>query len=99
MTGLTGSGLVLQNNAGDDINVNVNDGTFAFPTLATTGTDYAVTVKTNPQTPWQTWRRRQRYGQGRERRRLVGRGDVHDRQVYRRRLDLRARRQRGWCSS
>ncbi len=53
VTGLTGSGLVLQNNAGDDIPVNV-DGTFAFPTLAATGTDYAVTVKTNPKTPWQT---------------------------------------------
>ncbi|MBN9163842.1 MAG: hypothetical protein J0I07_22935 [Myxococcales bacterium] len=53
VTGLTGSGLVLQNNAGDDIPVNAN-GTFAFPTLATTGTDYAVTVKTNPQTPWQS---------------------------------------------
>lgn len=53
VTGLTGSGLVLQNNAGDDIPVNAN-GTFAFPTLATTGTDYAVTVKTNPKTPWQS---------------------------------------------
>ncbi len=53
VSGLKGSGLVLQNNAGDDTNVNV-DGTFAFPTLMVTGQDYAVTVKTNPETPWQT---------------------------------------------
>lgn len=53
VSGLSGSGLVLQNNAGDDIDVNV-DGTFAFPTLLATGESYAVTVKTNPQTPAQT---------------------------------------------
>ena len=53
VSGLSGSGLVLQNNAGDDIPVNV-DGTFAFPTLLATGESYAVTVKTNPQTPSQT---------------------------------------------
>jgi len=53
VSGLTGTGLVLQNNAGDDIAVNV-DGTFAFPTLLLPSEDYAVTVKSNPETPWQT---------------------------------------------
>ncbi|MEA2746067.1 MAG: hypothetical protein QOI41_210 [Myxococcales bacterium] len=47
VTGLAGSGLVLQNNAGDDITVGAT-GTFAFPTALTDGTDYAVTVKTQP---------------------------------------------------
>jgi hypothetical protein len=53
ITGLVGSGLTLQNNAGDDLIVNAN-GTFAFPTTIASGKPYAVTVKTQPGTPSQT---------------------------------------------
>lgn len=47
VAGLAGTGLVLQNNAGDDATINMN-GTFAFPTAREEGTAYAVTVKTQP---------------------------------------------------
>lgn len=40
-------GLVLQNNAGDDLAVNAN-GTFSFTTPVAIGADYGVTVKTQP---------------------------------------------------
>lgn len=53
VSGLAGSGLVLQNNAGDDVTVN-GDGSFAFPTPVASGTGYAVTVKTQPGSPSQT---------------------------------------------
>lgn len=53
VTGLTGSGLVLQNNLGDDVSVNAV-GTFTFPTLLASGDAYDVTVKTQPSSPWQT---------------------------------------------
>ena len=53
VSGLAGSGLVLQNNAGDDVTVNAN-GSFAFATPEATGAAYAVTIKTQPTTPWQT---------------------------------------------
>lgn len=45
--GLEGSGLVLQNNAGDDLAIN-SDGGFTFAMTVKDGTDYAVTVKTQP---------------------------------------------------
>ncbi|MBP9112614.1 MAG: hypothetical protein KBF88_07375, partial [Polyangiaceae bacterium] len=47
VSGLAGSGLVLQNNLGDDATINAN-GSFAFPTARESGTGYAVTVKTQP---------------------------------------------------
>ena len=50
VTGLAGSGLVLQNNGGDDIAVSVA-GTVNFYTFS--GTAYAVTVKTQPSSPTQ----------------------------------------------
>lgn len=55
VAGLSGAGLVLQNNGGDDVPVNAN-GTFAFPTPLLTGAAYSVSVKTGsqPQNPWQT---------------------------------------------
>ncbi len=53
VSGLTGSGLVLQNNAGDDLSVAAN-GTYAFTTLVASGAAYAVTVKTQPTGPMQT---------------------------------------------
>ena len=53
VSGLTGTGLVLQNNAGDDLVVTA-DGVVAFPTLVANGAAYAVTVKTQPSAPLQT---------------------------------------------
>jgi len=47
VTGLAGSGLVLQNNEGDDLAVGA-DGSFSFATSLDDGADYGVTVKTQP---------------------------------------------------
>ncbi|WP_418119817.1 lactonase family protein [Variovorax sp. 350MFTsu5.1] len=47
VTGLAGSGLVLQNNAGDDLAIGA-DGSFSFATSLDDGADYGVTVKTQP---------------------------------------------------
>lgn len=47
VTGLTGSGLVLQNNGRDDLGVAANGG-FSFATALAGGATYAVTVKTQP---------------------------------------------------
>ena len=44
---LAGSGMVLQNNAGDDLVIDANGG-FSFPTALADGSDYSVTVKTQP---------------------------------------------------
>jgi 6-phosphogluconolactonase (cycloisomerase 2 family) len=51
--GLTGSGLTLQNNAGDDLQVPAN-GAFSFATPLQSGATYNVTVKTQPINPSQT---------------------------------------------
>jgi hypothetical protein len=53
LTGLTGSGLVLQNNAGNDLALSA-DGTFSFTGTLATGAAYAVTVLTQPTNPAQT---------------------------------------------
>jgi len=53
VNGLKGSGLVLQNNGGDDLKIS-GTGTFAFPTGIAGGAAYAVTVKAQPSTPTQT---------------------------------------------
>ncbi len=53
VSGLFGSGLVLQNNAGDDLLVNA-DGSFVFAAPLTASTAFAVTVKTQPKLPAQT---------------------------------------------
>lgn len=47
VSGLSGSGLVLQNNAGDDLSISA-DGAFTFAATVTGGTAYAVTVRTQP---------------------------------------------------
>ncbi|WP_213956526.1 beta-propeller fold lactonase family protein [Variovorax sp. dw_954] len=52
VTGLEGSGLVLQNNAGDNIPVAAS-GLVDFGEIAS-GANYAVTVKTQPSNPLQT---------------------------------------------
>ena len=47
VTGLNGAGLVLQNNAGDDLPITA-DGAFSFPTALADGSAYAVNVVTQP---------------------------------------------------
>ena len=47
VAGLAGSGLVLQNNAGDDLGVDTN-GSFTFATALEDGSDYSVTILTQP---------------------------------------------------
>jgi 6-phosphogluconolactonase (cycloisomerase 2 family) len=51
--GLIGSGLVLQDNDGDDLAVAAN-GNFVFATAVASGSTYTVTIKTQPTTPSQT---------------------------------------------
>jgi hypothetical protein len=50
VTGLTGTGMVLEDNGADDITINAN-GPFTFKTPVTGG--YAVTIKTQPGNPTQ----------------------------------------------
>ena len=52
VSGLTGSGLVLQNNGEDDLTVNA-DGSFSFPTELFDTTTYQVEVFTQPSKPSQ----------------------------------------------
>jgi len=54
ITGLTGTGLVLQNNTGNDLTVLAGATTFTFSTSILSGATYAVTVQTQPNTPTQT---------------------------------------------
>ena len=53
VTGLSGSGLVLQDNGADDLPIS-QDGTYAFGTQVQSGGTYNVTVLTPPTNPWQT---------------------------------------------
>ncbi|MGH7071413.1 MAG: lactonase family protein [Acetobacteraceae bacterium] len=53
VTGLTGTGLMLQDNGGDTLTVTQN-GPFTFATPLATGAAYAVTVSTQPSSPTQT---------------------------------------------
>lgn len=54
ITGLTGSGLVLQNNAGNNLAISAGASTFQFPALVAGSSGYAVTVLTQPSGPSQT---------------------------------------------
>jgi hypothetical protein len=47
VAGLTGTGLVLQNNGGDDLAIDA-DGSFTFPTRLDKGAPFAVTIATQP---------------------------------------------------
>jgi len=47
VTGLGGSGLALQNNAGDDLVISAN-GSFTFTTAIVNASSYAVTIATQP---------------------------------------------------
>ena len=53
VSGLSGSGLVLQNNGGDDLPISA-DGAFTFSTSVNDGSGFAVTVLTQPSAPSQT---------------------------------------------
>ncbi|MDH5378189.1 MAG: lactonase family protein, partial [Gammaproteobacteria bacterium] len=53
LTGLSGNGLVLQNNSGDNLAISA-DGDFIFATALTDASDYTVTVQTQPSSPSQT---------------------------------------------
>ena len=52
VTGLTGTGLVLQNNGTDNLPITAN-GTFTFATTIDDGQTYTATVSTQPTTPGQ----------------------------------------------
>ncbi len=54
VSGLTGSGLILQNNSGDDLTVSAPTTSFTFATSVIDGGSYAVTVLTQPFSPDQT---------------------------------------------
>jgi 6-phosphogluconolactonase (cycloisomerase 2 family) len=53
-SGVTGSGLVLQNNGKDNLTVAAGATTFTFATAIASGAAYNVTVATQPSTPTQT---------------------------------------------
>jgi hypothetical protein len=53
VSGLAGTGLVLQDNGGDSLKVTA-DGSFTFKTQLISGNPYLVTVSTQPQAPTQT---------------------------------------------
>jgi trimeric autotransporter adhesin len=53
VSGLAGTGLVLQNNGGDDLAIATN-GEFSFPSPIASGATYSVTVKTQPSGPAQS---------------------------------------------
>ncbi len=53
VTGLAGTGLVLQNNGGDDLPISA-DGTFTFSMPVANGETFAVTVASQPSGPTQT---------------------------------------------
>jgi 6-phosphogluconolactonase len=52
VSGMTGTGLVLQNNVGDDLKISEN-GSFSFATALTNGASYSITIKTQPSNPSQ----------------------------------------------
>lgn len=53
VTGLTGTGLVLQNSGGDDLSISA-DGSFTFATPLADLSGYNITIDTQPSTPVQT---------------------------------------------
>jgi N-acetylneuraminic acid mutarotase len=54
LTGLSGSGLVLEDNGGDNLTVTAGSTSFTFATKISTGSNYAVTVFSQPSNPAQT---------------------------------------------
>lgn len=54
VSGLSGTGLVLQNNGGNNLSVSATQTTFTFTAPVASGGAYAVTVLTQPSSPAQT---------------------------------------------
>lgn len=54
ISGLSGSGLVLEDNGGDNLTVAAGATSFTFATAIQAGNNYDVTVKTEPSNPSQT---------------------------------------------
>jgi 6-phosphogluconolactonase (cycloisomerase 2 family) len=54
ISGLTGSGLVLQDNGGNDLPVAAGSTTYVFPGAIISGGGYSVTILTQPSNPTQT---------------------------------------------
>jgi hypothetical protein len=52
VSGLMGTGLILQNNNGDDLAI-ISNGTFTFSTRIANGQSFSVTIKAYPTTPIQ----------------------------------------------
>jgi ELWxxDGT repeat protein len=71
VTGLAGTGLVLQNSGGDDLGIDPPGGEFTFHTTVAEGARYEVTVKSQPTSPVQTCAVSQGAG-------TVGKGRVTD---------------------
>lgn len=53
VSGLEGRGLVLQLNGAEDLPI-ASDGSFTFPSALASGSEYEITVRTQPETPSQT---------------------------------------------
>jgi hypothetical protein len=53
VSGLAGTGLVLQNNNGDNLAVSANATAFTFPTAIASGSAFKVSVMTQPSSPMQ----------------------------------------------
>jgi Galactose oxidase, central domain len=54
ISGLVGTGLVLQNDSGDSVTVSAKATAFTFPTSVTSGSSYKVSVMTQPSNPTQS---------------------------------------------
>lgn len=52
VTGLAGTGLILQNNNSEELPIDSSD-IFEFPSSLDDGADYSVTVKSHPENPFQ----------------------------------------------
>jgi uncharacterized repeat protein (TIGR03803 family) len=53
VSGLSGSGLVLQDDSGNNLSVSAGATTFTFPTAIFSGASYSITVLTQPSSPAQ----------------------------------------------
>lgn len=54
ISGLSGGGLVLQDNGGNNLSVSAGAASFMFSTAIASGSAYSVVVFSQPSSPWQT---------------------------------------------
>ncbi len=94
VTGLVGTGLVLENSGADDLSVTGN-GSFAFATPVASGQAFAVTIKAQPGTPAQVCSVSQGDGHRGQREHHVGGGRLRDEKLPGGRHRDRAGRRRG----